>query len=60
MEKLVQEERLSLNSQRGFHKEDDATFSHVLYKSAKVLNKVGDQMKMILKSQKPTRITFRL
>jgi hypothetical protein len=23
------------NSQRGFHKEDDATFSHVLYKSAK-------------------------
>jgi hypothetical protein len=24
-----------------FLKEDDATFSHVLYKSAKVLNKVG-------------------
>jgi hypothetical protein len=43
------------NSQRGFHKEDDATYSNVIYKTKRDAKQTGNQMKMILKLQTPVK-----
>jgi hypothetical protein len=43
------------NSQRGFHKEDDATYSNVIYKTKRKMQQTWNQMKMILKLQTPVK-----